>query len=237
MRAIKFCRNVNRQTTTLQSLSRVFSVRRRGQKISAQRKKQLRVSFVHRLNRMDRIESMMPWRTKPKFLFQAVEELRGRLLPNSHCAITLHVAVPAHRTQPTARLAELAAQHHQIDDLLDVCDRIFMLRQSHGPTEDYSFRCDKDARRIFELCLADSGLLDDIAEMGVMQCGLKFLKPRCVTFDEFMIENFAGSPLFRIQHFFHQSFEQSYVAVDTHLQEQIGELGSRTEPCPKFLRM
>src|SRR5437763_6920596 len=153
----------------------------------------------------------MPWRPKSKFLFQAVEELRGGLLPNSHRAITLHVAVPAHRTQPTARLAELAAQHHQIHDLLDVCDRIFMLRQAHGPTKDYSFRFNKDARRIFELRLLDSRLLDDVAEVGLMQRCLKFLKPRCVTFDEFMIENFAGPALFCIQYFFHQSFEQSYV--------------------------
>src|SRR5947207_9932542 len=100
MRAIKFCRNVSRQTTTPQSLSRVFSVGRRGEKISAQRKKDFRVSLVHRLNRMDRIESMMPWRPKSKFLFQAVEELRGRLFPTSHRSITLHVAVPAHCTQP-----------------------------------------------------------------------------------------------------------------------------------------
>ena len=71
----------------------------------------------------------------------------------------------------------------------------------------------EDPGRILELCLADPGLLEDVAEMGLMQRGLKLLKPRCVLVDEFMIENFAWPPLFCIQHFLHQSLQQSYVAA------------------------
>ena len=166
---------------------------------------------------MDRIVAMAPRRPKPKFLFQAVEELRGWLLPNSHRAIALHVTVTAHRTKTRTRFAELSAQHHQVHDLLNVGDRVFVLRQSHGPAKDHSLGFNKDARRIFELRLADSGLLEDVAEMGLMQRGLKFLKPRCVSVDEFMIENFAWPPLFCVQHFLHQTLEQSHVAVDPYL--------------------
>src|SRR5438105_15133626 len=144
---------MRRQTTTTQSLSRVLSVGSRGKKISAQRKEHFCFSAVHRLNRMDRIVAMAPRRPKPKFLFQAVEELRGWLLPNSHRAIALHVTVTAHRTKTCPRFAELSAQHHQVHDLLDVRHGIFVLGQAHGPTKDYPVRFDKDARRIFELRL------------------------------------------------------------------------------------
>src|SRR5438270_12198846 len=115
------------QTTATQSLSRVLSVRSCGKKISTQRKENFCSSAMHRLNRMDRIVAMMPWRPKSKFLFQTVEELRGWLLPNSHGAIALHVAVAAHRTKTRPRFAQLSAQHHQVHDLLDVRHRIFVL--------------------------------------------------------------------------------------------------------------
>ena len=52
-----------------------------------------------------------------------------------------------------------------------------------------------------------------------------------------MIENFAWPAFFGIENFFHQSFEQSHITVDAHLQEKIGELRPHTEPRPKLLRM
>src|SRR5439155_20170495 len=135
---------MRRQTTTTQSLSRVLSVGSRGKKISAQRKEHFCFSAVHRLNRMDRIVAMVPRRPTPKLLFQAVEELRGWLLPNSHRAIALDVTVTAHRTKTRTRFAELSAQHHQVHDLLNVGDRVFVLRQSHGPAKDHSLGFNKD---------------------------------------------------------------------------------------------
>src|SRR5437588_2725677 len=121
---------------------------------------------------MDRIKAVIAWRPKIKFLLQTVKELRGWLLPNSHRAIALHVAVTAHRTKTRPRFAELAAQQHQVNDLLDIRHRVFVLRQTHGPAKDHPLGFDKDARSIFELRLLDSRLIEYVAEMGVMQCRL-----------------------------------------------------------------
>src|SRR5688572_26867427 len=112
VRAIELCRNVRRQTTTSQGFSREFRIRRSREKISAQREENFSRMVVHRLNRMHSVQAVSSRRFKTKLLPQAVEELRGRLLPNAHRTIALHVAVTAHGTQTGARLAHLSAQHH-----------------------------------------------------------------------------------------------------------------------------
>src|SRR5437763_265954 len=114
MRAIQFRRNVRGEMTTSQSISRIFSVGSRRQKVSAQCKEKLRLAIVHCLNRMNCVQAMLPRRPKIKLLLQAVEETRCRLFPNSHSAIALHIAVTAHRTETGARLAHLSAQQHQV---------------------------------------------------------------------------------------------------------------------------
>ena len=43
----------------------------------------------------------------------------GRLLPDAHGAVALHVGVAADRAEPGAGLADVAAQQQQVDDLLD----------------------------------------------------------------------------------------------------------------------
>src|SRR5688572_8976309 len=103
---------MRRQTTAAQGFSREFCVRSCGEKISAQGEENFSRCVVHRLDRMHSVVAVPPRRTKIKFLLQAVEELRGWLLPDAHGAIALHVAVTAHGAQTGARLAHLSAQHH-----------------------------------------------------------------------------------------------------------------------------
>src|SRR5829696_779518 len=108
---------------------------------------------MHCLDGPDRIETMPARRLEIEYFAKLVEKRLSRTLPDTDCAITLHVAVPAHRTKSGPRLSDLAPQEHEVDDLLDVCDRIAVLRQAHGPTKDRAFGCDKDL-----CCLFDSFL-------------------------------------------------------------------------------
>src|SRR5260370_34855965 len=73
--------------------------------------------------------------------------------------------------------------------------------------------------------------------MNPAQRCFKIFKPRSVTVNEFLIEDLAWPAFLRVEHLFHDSFEQSDVAVDEHLYEKIGQLGYFTSESPQFLRM
>src|SRR6476646_3426692 len=79
MRSIQLGRNVHGQTTASQSLGGVFRVGCCRKKVAAERKEHFGIAVVHRLNSMHCIKTMFSGRAKSKFLFQAVEELIGRL--------------------------------------------------------------------------------------------------------------------------------------------------------------
>ena len=106
---------------------------------------------------------MMTWRLEIKFRSQLVEKIIARLLPDSHRAIALHVAMAAHRAQTCARLAELSAQHHEIDDLLNVRDGVLVLGQAHRPAEDHALRVNEDAPCVFDFDFRDARLFEDVA--------------------------------------------------------------------------
>src|SRR6187549_2374156 len=99
MRSIQFRRDMRGQTTAPQSRSGVFSIGRRREKISAQPEKDFSFAFMHRLDCVHRVVPMSPGRLEIEFRAELVEKLLGRLFPNTHGAIALHVAVAADRTK------------------------------------------------------------------------------------------------------------------------------------------
>src|SRR6185503_3408297 len=156
------------QTTTPQPIGGVLSIRRCRQKISAQRKENFGLACMHRLNSAHGIMTMTAWRLKIKLRAQLVEKCIARPFPNSHRAIALHIAVSPYRAETCARFSHLPAQEHQINDLLNVSHRVLVLCQAHGPTEDCSFRFNKDFRSIFDMRLGNSALLEQIAPVRVL---------------------------------------------------------------------
>src|SRR6267154_2533817 len=99
MSAVELGRNLHRQAAATQSLSRVFAVRRRGKKVAAQREEHLCFSIMHRLDCFDCVEAVLTRRLEIKFSRELVEKGFCGPLPNSHCAIALHIAMAAHRTK------------------------------------------------------------------------------------------------------------------------------------------
>src|SRR5258708_35830951 len=93
------------QTATAQRIGGVFSVGRCGEKVSAQGKEYFCLALVHRLDRMHRVVTMKARRGKIEFPAHLIQKVFAWLFPNSHRAIPLHVAVTAHRTQTTSRVA------------------------------------------------------------------------------------------------------------------------------------
>src|SRR6185503_18127805 len=97
-------------------------------KVSAECEEHFHLSVVHCLNSSDGVEAMIARRLEVINVTELFQKTLGRPLPDADGAIALHVAVPAHRTEARARLADLSAQQHEVDDLLNVCDCIAVLR-------------------------------------------------------------------------------------------------------------
>ena len=75
-------------------------------------------------------------RLEAEHFLDLVEQFRLGLLVDAHRAIALHVRMAAHRADPRAGLAEIAAQQQQIHDLLHVCSAEPMLGDPHAVEDD-----------------------------------------------------------------------------------------------------
>ena len=100
-----------------------------------------------RPDRVDGVEAVLARRLEAELVAQRVEEVRRALLPDAHGAVALHVGVAAHRAQPGARLADVAAQQQHVDDLLDRRDGVAVLGEAHRPADDRRGRTRGSARR------------------------------------------------------------------------------------------
>ena len=90
---------------------------------------------------------------------------------------------------------------------------------------------------MFKLFSRYATLLDDLVPGNTSQCGGEVFKAIRITTDELVIENLAGLLLLSREHGFRDSFQQCHVAVDSHLEKEIGQLRSRTEKPEHVLRM
>ena len=76
---------------------------------------------------------------KSEFPLERCKKLLVYLFPDAHGPVALHVRVAADRADARARLADLAAEKMQVDDVLDGFDRSDVLRDTHRPAGDHPF--------------------------------------------------------------------------------------------------
>src|SRR5262249_15618688 len=156
--------------------------------VAAECEEDFGTSIVHSMNRADRVVAMIARRFEIKGLTQPIKKSLGRSFPNTNRAITLYVAVTAHRTQTRTGVSNLATQQHQVDDLLDVCDGVAMLCEAHGPAEDCALRGDKDLRGLFDQFSSDATLLDDLFPRNVLQSRYELVESVGVASNEVSVE-------------------------------------------------
>src|ERR1041385_721746 len=193
--------------------------------VTAKCEEDFNLAVVHCLNGSNCVESVISRRLKIKRLPQPIEKQFGRTLPNSERAITLHIAMTPHRTKTPARLSDLPAQQHQVHDLLNVCVRVLMLREPHGPTKDRTLQFEEDLRCRFDLIPRYSALFNDLGPRNILQRRRKVIESDCVLVNELAIDRTVAA----CEHGFREPFQQRNITVDTHLQKQIGELRSRAK--------
>src|SRR5690606_19544349 len=109
------------------------------------------------------VEAGRAGRLEPEYLAQSVEEGRRRPLPDHHRAVTLHVAVPAHRAQPGPGPPDVAAQQHEVGDHVDGGDRVLVLGDAHAPAGDDAIRVQVDLAGLAQPGFVQTRLGDDRA--------------------------------------------------------------------------
>ena len=93
--------------------------------------------MMHGVDGFNGAMPMFNGRLEAKLVGKTLEECWAWAFPDSHGAVPLHIAVPAHGARASAGAAEVPAQHQEVDDLLNVCNRVLVLGQSHRPAADH----------------------------------------------------------------------------------------------------
>src|ERR1700737_206037 len=166
------------QLATSQRLGSKLRVRSGGKKVAPECKEDLRVASVHSLYCVHSVVAMLAWRFEIKLCSEVIEKRRRRPLPDAHSAIALNIAMAADRAQTGSWLSDLSARQHEVNDLLDVGNRIAVLSQTHGPAEDSALLLYENPRCIFSPGLKNSTLLDHLAPVNFSKCRGKLFKSR-----------------------------------------------------------
>src|SRR6266480_2453531 len=112
------------QAATSQGLGSKLRVRSGGKKVAAECKKDFRVTSVHGLYCVHSVVTVLARRFEIKLCYQVIQKRRGRPLPNAHRAVVLNIAMTADRAQTGSRFSDLSSKQHEVNDLLDVGNRI-----------------------------------------------------------------------------------------------------------------
>ena len=108
----------------------------RGDEVAAHREEHPGLAVAQRPDGVDGVEAVLARRVEAELVAERVEEVVGHPLPDAHGAVALDVGVAAHRAQPGARLADVALQQGDVDDLLDRGHRVVVLGDAHRPAGD-----------------------------------------------------------------------------------------------------
>ena len=100
MTSVQFGADLYGQLTILNSLFRVFGIRSRHHKITAQTNKNLCLFFVHRFDGLHRIVSFFDRWIKIEVLLDFLVQSFAYVVHDAHGAVPLHIAVPSHGTSP-----------------------------------------------------------------------------------------------------------------------------------------
>ena len=210
---------MHRQIAVAQGAGGAFGVRRCGGQVAAQRDQHFHFAAQHRFDRFHRVVPHRAIGGEVKVAFQAVEQCLRRLLINPHGAVTLDVAVAAHRAQTGARFAQLPEQQLQVGDFTHRRNRVFMLSHAHRPGADHPFGTLVGGRRLAQLRFAQARLRGNGLPLGRVHLRQVSLHADAVLFDKCQVEQ-GG---FTSGHTLAVSFQQRFhhAAHRCHIAAQI----------------
>src|SRR5690554_1222592 len=110
MATIELGADLHRQCTVAQCLMSQRAIGRGLRKVTPQSYKHTGFAFEHGVDGFNGVVAIAAWRLETKALCQPVEEVLRRPFVDAHGAVTLDVAVPAHRAEASTRAADVPAQ-------------------------------------------------------------------------------------------------------------------------------
>src|SRR3984893_9930268 len=171
---------------------------------------------MHRLNAIDGVSAMFSRRSEMKLCAESIEKLIAHFLPDTHGAITLHIAMSTYRTWAGTGPSDVAAQQQKIDHLLDRGHRVFVLGQSHGPTTDNGASIQRNFCCCSNLLPAQAAACENFFPTCRTQTSDELVIANRVLPDEIPIKDFSGTPIFLGKHLFYHPSEQGDVSIDAN---------------------
>ena len=215
--AVELGGDMHREIAALQGFPGFVGVWRGGGKIAAQRKKHLALPCQHLADGLHGVHTRLARWLKAEHITQLVQQGSGRLFPDTHGAVALHIAVAAHRARPGALAAHIAAHHQPAHDGLNGGHGVLVLRDAHAPAGDHVLGADVDIARRTDLRLGQARLLLQQRPRLGPQVGGQCLKARGVFGNEGVVQHPAAL-VFLLQHMFHHPFDSRKIATHAQLE-------------------
>ncbi len=114
--------------------------------------------------------------------------------------------MPAHGTGPGARLADIAPQEEQVEDLLDGRNGVLVLGKAHGPAGNDGFGSYINFRYFFQVVALDSGFLFNPVPFSGFNVFPEIVEVRRVLPDERVVEDLSRSLILEFENPFHDPF-------------------------------
>ena len=141
----------------------------------------------------------------------------GRVLPDTHGAVALHVAVAAHRARTSTEAADVAAHEQQVDDHLNRGHRILVLGDAHAPARNGAAGLGIHICRTAHVLSTQAGLfLQQLPGLGA-QILQQRVKTGGVLSNEGMVQHLAPG-IVPLDQGFHHAFDEGKVAAYAQLK-------------------
>src|SRR5215467_3321604 len=136
----------------------------------------------------------------------------------------------------SAGTPHVPTQQHQVDDLLNRCNGLPLLRQTHRPASNHRLRLQYDGRDLLDLRSCDSALRHDLVPGSGRDRSAEVLEANGLLIDERVVDSARTARVF-FQDLFAQSFEKGEVAAQTNLNEMLGDFRARAKKMENILSL
>ncbi len=151
VRAVELGRHVHGEVELAHRVEGLVRVRHRHGEIAAERHQRLRAALTDGDHGGHGVMAVFDRWLEPIRLADAFVQSVVGFFGDAHRAIALDVAVSAQRADTGAPAADVAAQEHQVGDLLHVLHAVHVLRDTHAVADDHVLRFRVDVGRVFDL--------------------------------------------------------------------------------------
>ncbi len=231
VRTIELRRHLHRQPASCEGVDGRPGVRGGGDEVAAHGHEHVDLAPTHGTDGVDGVVAGLARGVNPERGIQRIEEGGARLLPDAHGAVALHVAVPADRTHPCSRLADVAGEQQRVHHLANGRHRVAVLGESHGPTHDRPVGPAEQVERLVDVVRGQAGGRQQRRAVERTQVADEVVGALAVRVDEGVVERVLFDEALVEQ------LEQREVAGHLELEVDIRDLGAPTHQIPYALRV